>query len=53
MAECDLPNFNFNPVDGSIDVSEYYIKLMQDTLSDDSLYTRAKETLFHQFEDLE
>ncbi len=53
MAECDLPNFNFNPVDGSIDVSEYYIKLMQDTLSDDSLYTRAKETLFHQFEDLQ
>jgi len=38
---------------GSLDVLEKYNSLMQSTLGVDSLYIRAKETLFAQFEQLQ
>jgi len=53
MADCDISIDSFNRVDGDLDISTKYFKLMQDTLADDSLYTRAKETLFHLFENLQ
>jgi hypothetical protein len=54
MASCTLPPIDsFQREDSELSISEKYIKLMQDTLGEDSLYERTKETLFHQFEDLQ
>ncbi len=50
---CDVDIEDFSKEDGSIAVSDKYKQLMQDTLSDESLYTRAKDTIFYQFNDLQ
>jgi hypothetical protein len=54
MASCTLPTIpSFIRENGELSISEKYIRLMQDTLGEGSLYERTKETLFHQFEDLQ
>jgi len=53
MTKCDVTIDQFTREDGALDISSKYIKLMQDTMCEESLYDRAKETLFHQFDDLQ
>ena len=53
MTKCDVTIDPFTREDGALDISSKYIKLMQDTMCEESLYDRAKETLFHQFDDLQ
>ena len=51
MATCNPIVDSFQRVESKLGVSEKYIQLMQDTLGDESLYTRAKETFSVVFED--
>jgi len=44
---------SFQAVKADLEVSEKYIQLMQDTLGDDSLYIRSKDTLLRTFKDLQ
>ena len=53
MATCDISIDTFQRENGDLDVIDKYNKLMTATLGEDSLYTRGKETIFHQFEDLQ
>ncbi len=53
MATCDITVDSFQTEDGELVVIEKYNNLMDATLGDTSLYTRAKETLLFQFEDLQ
>ncbi|RLA61276.1 MAG: hypothetical protein DRQ78_08805 [Epsilonproteobacteria bacterium] len=52
MSSCNIPIDSFQTVDGSLNVSEKYAQLMQDSMGEDSLYTRAKDTMFVQFDNL-
>jgi len=53
MSSCNPTIDSFQAEDGSLEVSEKYIQLMQDSLSEDSLYIRAKDTLAVLFEDIQ
>ncbi len=53
MSSCNVSIDDFQRADSTFDVSEKYTQLMQDTLADDSLYMRVKDTLLYQFEDLQ
>ncbi len=50
---CDITVPSFQRANGALDVSTYYKQLMQDSLSDDSLYMQAKDTFTVIFEDLQ
>lgn len=52
MATCNTTIDNFQAIDGSLDIVDKYKDLMQATLSDDSLYARAKETFYSVFDEL-
>ena len=52
MATCDPSIDSFLAVDGELDVSTKFIQLMQDSLEDESTYMRAKDTMYHLFENL-
>jgi len=52
MATCNPAIDAYQSEDGTLDVSEKYTQLMQDTLADDSLYMRAKDTMYQQFDKL-
>ncbi len=52
MSSCNTPIDAFQAEDGSLDVSSRYKQLMQDTLSEDSLYIRAKDTMYANFDKL-
>ena len=53
MATC-TPNIDtFQIIDGELKVSDKYIKLMEDSIGEGSIYERAKDTLFLQFKDLQ
>ncbi len=53
MSTCDTSIGSYQSEDGELDVVEKYEQLMLTTLSEESLYTRAKETLFFQFAELQ
>jgi len=53
MSSCGVSIPSVPEGKSDLKVSEKYLQLMQDTLSDDGLYVRAKETLFQQFKDLQ
>jgi hypothetical protein len=53
MSTCNPVIDSFQRADSKLDVSEKYLQLMQDSLSGDSLYTRAKETFSVVFKDRE
>lgn len=53
MTDCNVSVPTAVEDNGSLEVSEKYIQLMQDTMSDDSLYIRTKDTLFAQFNQLQ
>ena len=53
MSSCTVTTDSFIRETGDLEVSIKYHKLMQDSLAEDSLYSRVKETLFHQFADLQ
>ena len=53
MSTCNVASDDFEREDGTLDVSVKYKQLMQDTLSDDSLYLRAKDTFKVVFDDLQ
>ena len=53
MSSCQVTIPSASEGKSNLGVSEKYLQLMQDTLSDDGLYVRAKETLFQQFKDLQ
>lgn len=53
MASCSPSINSFIAADGSMEVVEKYKLLMQATLSDESIYTRAKDTYFQLFKDLQ
>jgi len=53
MATCTTTIDAFIAEDGTLDVSEKYIQLMQNSISEDSLYMRAKDTFKVVFDDLE
>ena len=53
MSTCNISPTPFSKEDGTLDVSAKYKQLMQDTLSDDSLYIRAKNTFKVIFDDLQ
>ncbi len=53
MSSCNVILDDFISQDATLDVSGKYIQLMQDTLSDDSLYIRAKDTFKVIFDDLQ
>ena len=53
MSTCNITPTPFQSEDGTLDVSGKYKQLMQDTLSDDSLYIRAKDTMRVIFNDLQ
>ena len=53
MASCNVNSVSFQREDGELEVIEKYNSLMVASLGEESIYTRAKETLFHQFEDLQ
>ncbi len=53
MSTCNITPTPFQAEDGTLDVSVKYKQLMQDTLSDDSLYIRAKNTFKVIFDDLQ
>lgn len=53
MSSCGTVIDVYQSQDGTLNVSEKYKQLMQDSLSDDSLYMRAKDTLKVIFGDLE
>jgi len=48
-----IPDGTITGLSGELDVLEKYRLLMQDTMSDDSLYMRTKDTFFELFKDLE
>ena len=50
---CDIPVDGFQREVGTLDVSAKYIQLMQDSMSEDSLYIRAKDTFKVIFDDLQ
>ena len=50
---CDVSTDEFLREDSELDISDKYVKLMQDTMCEESIYDRAKETIFYQFEDLQ
>ncbi len=54
MASCDTTNIDaYQSEEGEIEVIEKYESLMLSTIGESSLYTRVKETLLFQFEDLQ
>jgi len=53
MSTCDNSTPTFQREESTLDVSAKYKQLMQDSLSEESLYTRAKDTLFVLFNDLQ
>ena len=53
MSSCGIIIDDFQREDGDLDVSSKYIQLMQDSLSEDSLYMRAKDTFSVIFNDLQ
>jgi len=53
MSSCNVQLDPFLREDGVLDVSGKYKQLMQDTLSDESLYIRAKDTMKVMFDDLQ
>lgn len=52
MAECTTNIDSFQAEKSTIDVSEKYLQLMQDSLSEESIYMRAKDTILTIFSDL-
>lgn len=52
MADCTPNVSSFQSISSTLDVSEKYKQLMQDSLSDESIYTRAKETMLSLFDGL-
>lgn len=53
MATCNPTIDSFIAKDGSIEVSEKYLQLMKDSLDDESLYIRTKDTILSLFDDLQ
>ncbi len=53
MSICTTSIDNFQAQDGELDVSTKYKQLMQDSLSNESLYIRAKDTMKVIFDDLQ
>jgi len=53
MSTCNAPTNLFQAESSKLDVSEKYIQLMTDSLSEDSLYIRAKDTLKVIFDDIQ
>jgi len=53
MSSCGIETPLFQAEDGKLDVSVKYSQLMADTLDEDSLYTRAKDTFYTIFKDLQ
>jgi len=53
MSSCNTIIDSYQSEDGTLAVSEKYIQLMQDSMSDESLYIRAKDTLAVIFEDIQ
>jgi len=53
MNSCGTVVDSYTSADGTLDVSSKYKQLMQDSLSEESLYIRAKETFSVIFEDLQ
>jgi hypothetical protein len=52
MANCNVSIGSYVAEDGTLDVLTKYASLMTASLADDSVYERAKETLFHSFTEL-
>lgn len=52
MASCSNDIDNFLAQDGTLNVSDKYKQLMNDSLGDGSLYERTKDTFFELFKDL-
>jgi len=50
MANCGIIVDDFLREDGTLDVSEKYLQLMRDSVHEDSLYMRAKDTIFVNFD---
>jgi len=50
---CDATVDSYSREDGALDVSTKYLQLMKDTVSEDSLYIRAKDTFKVIFKDLD
>jgi hypothetical protein len=53
MSTCNINIDPFQAEDSSLDVSDKYTRLMRDTLGEDSLYARAKDTISILFKDLQ
>ena len=53
MADCVVTIDDFVRENGELEVSKKYLRLMQNTIGEESLYERVKETLFHQFQNLQ
>jgi len=53
MSSCNVVIDPFAREDSKLDISEKYLRLMQDSMHSDSLYTRAKDTMKVLFEDLQ
>ena len=53
MSQCQTTINSFTREDGTLKVSDKYSQLMRDSLADDSLYIRAKDTLQVIFTDLQ
>jgi len=53
MSSCNVSVPDFQREEAGLDVSAKYKQLMSDTLAEDSLYTRAKDTLNVIFKDLQ
>ena len=53
MSSCNTTIDDFQSQDATLKVSEKYTQLMQDSLSEDSLYIRAKDTFKVIFDDLQ
>ncbi len=53
MSSCNPVIDPFQAVDAKLDVSSKYKQLMEDSLAEDSLYMRMKDTMYQQFKDLQ
>ena len=53
MSTCDVTIPNFVAVDATLTVSDKFLQLMRDSVSEDSLYLRAKDTFAVVFKDLQ
>lgn len=53
MATCTTTIDAFLAVDGTLDVIDKYENLMKTTVGDDSIYMKAKDTMYYLFKDLQ